>query len=63
MDSSTFDQNLTQFSVFTDPAASPNDQPVDFGPLVFKVMHALSQRLGGIEYLIGKIQSLCLSLA
>ena len=57
MDSSTFDENQTQFSVFADPAANPNDQPVDFGPLVFKVMRALSQRLGGVEYLIGKIES------
>jgi len=57
MDSSTFDENQTQFSVIAGPAASPNDQPVDFGPLVFKVMRALSQRLGGVEYLIGEIVS------
>jgi len=63
MDSSTFDENQTQFLVFAGPAASPNDQPVDYGPLVFKVMRALSQRLGGVEYLIGKTESLRLSLA
>jgi len=63
MDSSTFDENQTQFSVFTDPAANSNDQPVDYGPLGFKVMRALSQRLGGVEYLIGESEVVSLSLA
>lgn len=58
MDSSTFDENQTQFSVFTDPTANSNDQPVDYGPLVFKVMRALSERLGGVEYLIGESEIL-----
>ena len=55
MDSSIFKQNQTQFSIFTDPNANWNDQPVDYGPLVFKVMDAVSKRLGGVEYLIGEL--------
>lgn len=54
MDSSIFNESQTQFSVFTDPNANSNDQPVNYGPLVFKVMRAVSKRLGGVEYLIGK---------
>ncbi|KAF9647203.1 hypothetical protein BDM02DRAFT_3117459 [Thelephora ganbajun] len=53
MDSSIFNENQTQFSTFADPNANPNDQPVNYGPLVFKVMKAASNRLGGVEYLIG----------
>lgn len=54
MDSSTFNESQTQFSVFTNPNANSNDQPVNYGPLVFKVMDAVGQRLGGVEYLIGE---------
>ena len=54
MDSSTFNESQTQFSVFTDPNANANDQPVNYGPLVFKVMDAVGKRLGGVEYLIGE---------
>lgn len=61
MDSSTFVQNQTTFSTFANPAANSNDQPVDYGPLVFKVMHAVSQRLAGVEYLIGKLETLNLT--
>lgn len=57
MDSSTFNKSQTQFSAFTDPNANWNDQPVDYGPLVFKVMDAVSKRLGGVEYLIGNSRS------
>lgn len=58
MDSSTFVESQAQFSVFASPAGSPSDQPVNFGPLVFKVMRAVSQRLGGVEYLIGETETL-----
>lgn len=54
MDSSTFNESQTQFSVFTNPSANWNDQPVNYGPLVFKVMDAVGKRLGGAEYLIGR---------
>ena len=62
MDSSTFSVNQTQFSVFTDPNANWNDQPVNYGPLVFKVMDAVGKRLGGVEYLIGESITLGLKL-
>jgi len=54
MDSSTFKEDQTEFSIFTDPDANWNNQPVDYGPLVFKVMDAVGKRLGGVEYLIGE---------
>lgn len=63
MDSSIFKENQTEFSIFTDPNANGNDQPVDYGPLVFKVMQAVSKRLGGAEYLIGEPETLRLKLA
>ena len=62
MDSSIFNETQTQFSVFTDPNANSNDQPVNYGPLVFKVMDAVGRRLGGVEYLIGKFVTLGLKL-
>lgn len=62
MDSSTFNETQTQFSVFTDPNANWNDQPVNYGPLVFRVMDTVSKRLGGVEYLIGESVTLCLNL-
>ena len=62
MDSSIFKENQTQFSIFTDPNANWNDQPVDYGPLVFKVMDAVSKRLGGVEYLIGESPTLGIQL-
>ena len=63
MDSSIFKENQTQFSIFADPGANSNDQPVDYGPLVFKVMDAVSKRLGGVEYLIGEPETLGPKLA
>lgn len=54
MDSSTFNESQTAFSVFTDPNANANDQPVNYGPLVFKVLDAVGKRLGGAEYVIGE---------
>jgi len=62
MDSSTFNINQTQFSVFTDPNANWNDQPVNYGPLVFEVMNAVGKHLGGVEYLIGESITLGLRL-
>ena len=63
MDSSIFNETQTQFSVFTDPNANWNDQPVNYGPLVFKVMDAVGKHLGGVEYLIGESLTLDLKLA
>lgn len=60
MDSSIFNETQTQFSVFTDPNANWNDQPVNYGPLVFMVMDTVSKRLGGAEYLIGESVTPCL---
>ena len=58
MDSSTFVANQTQFSIFINPNANPNDQSVDFGPIVFNVLDAVSKSLGGVEYLIGELKPL-----
>ena len=54
MDSSVFMENQTEFTVPINSGNNSNDQPVDFGPLVFKVLHDVSNRLGGVEYLIGE---------
>jgi len=61
MDSSIFRENQTEFSVVADPNANLNDQPVNYGPLVFKVLGAVGKRLGGVEYLLGMSLSLKLT--
>lgn len=35
MDSATYVANQTDILVFTDPNANPNDQPVNFGPVLW----------------------------
>lgn len=54
MDSSTFVQDQTDMMHFTDPNANFNDQPVDYGPVLFDVMNQINNEVGGIEYLIGE---------
>jgi hypothetical protein len=54
VDSSIFDESQTQFSIPSDSSTNADDQPVSYGPLVFKVMDAVAERLGGVDYLFGE---------
>lgn len=54
MDSSQFVQDQSDMMHFTDPNANFNDQPVDFGPMLFNVMNQVGSDVGGIEYVIGE---------
>ena len=54
MDSSTYTPDQSQIIVMTDPAANSNDQPVDYSKELFDVMNAVSDKVGGAEYLIGE---------
>lgn len=53
MDSSTYVPNQSDIVEFTNPNANSNDQPVNYGQQLFQVMNAVSDRVGGAEYLIG----------
>ncbi|THH31304.1 hypothetical protein EUX98_g2881 [Antrodiella citrinella] len=53
MDSSTYVPNQPDIVEFTDPTANSNDQPVNYGQQLFQVMNAMSDKVGGAEYLIG----------
>ncbi|KAH8106024.1 hypothetical protein BXZ70DRAFT_917827 [Cristinia sonorae] len=53
MDSSTYVPDQPDIIEFTDPNANSNDQPVNYGEKMFEAMNALSDKVGGAEYLIG----------
>ncbi len=59
MDSSTYSPGQPDIIEFTDPTANVNDQPVTYGPQLFEVMNAVSDKVGGAEYLIGEGIYLC----
>ncbi len=53
-DSSTYLQNQTSPMLkLTDPNANYNNQPVDYGPMLWQVLQNVSGSVGGTEYLIG----------
>lgn len=54
MDSSTYVPGQPDIIEFTNPNANVNDQPVNYGPQLFEVMNAVSDKVGGVEYLIGE---------
>lgn len=58
MDSSTYVPSQPNIIQFTDPTANVNDQPVNYGSQLFDVMNAVSDKVGGVEYLIGKYATL-----
>ncbi|KAE9409375.1 hypothetical protein BT96DRAFT_962470 [Gymnopus androsaceus JB14] len=39
--------------ILTDPEANANNQPVNYGPMLWEVMDKVSQEVGGVQYLIG----------
>ncbi|PSR75048.1 hypothetical protein PHLCEN_2v9378 [Hermanssonia centrifuga] len=53
MDSSTYIPDQQQIIEFTDPTANVNDQPVSYGSVLFDVMKATSDTIGGVDWLIG----------
>ncbi|KAH9927198.1 glycoside hydrolase superfamily [Epithele typhae] len=53
MDSSTYVPGQADLIHFTDPDANANDQPIDFGAQLFDTMNAMSDAVGGAEYLVG----------
>ena len=54
MDSSTYTPDQPAFIQFTDPTANSNDQPVDYSSQLWTVMNAVSDKVGGAEYLVGE---------
>ncbi|KAG7450715.1 glycoside hydrolase family 79 protein [Guyanagaster necrorhizus] len=53
-DSSTYLQNQTSPMLkLTDPDANSNNQPVDYGPMLWDVLQSVSGSVEGVEYLIG----------
>lgn len=53
MDSSTYVPSQTDIIDFTDPNANVNDQPVTYGGELFNIMKATSDKIGGVQWLIG----------
>ncbi|KAI0071256.1 hypothetical protein K474DRAFT_1607247 [Panus rudis PR-1116 ss-1] len=54
MDISTYVPDMTdQMLRLTDPDAYFNDIPVDFGPVFFDVLNAMTDRVGSMEFIIG----------
>lgn len=54
MDSSTYLPDQTGSMVqLTNPDANSNNQPVNYGPMVWDVLKSVGNSIGGAEYLIG----------
>ncbi|KAG6833918.1 hypothetical protein H0H87_007929 [Tephrocybe sp. NHM501043] len=54
MDSSVYVPELTTPMLqFTQSAANANNQPVNYGPMLWEVMKKVADDVGGAEYLIG----------
>lgn len=53
MDASTYVSTQTNMITLTDPNAYFNDLPTDFGPVLFDVTNAMSDRVGSMQFIIG----------
>lgn len=53
MDSAIYVANQAQMIIVTDPNADPDDIPVDFGPVLFDVLNAMSNAVGEMQFVIG----------
>ncbi|KAF5368242.1 hypothetical protein D9757_011216 [Collybiopsis confluens] len=54
MDGSTYVPTMTdQMLVLTDPDAYFNDQPTNFGPVLFDVMNTMAEKAGQMQFIIG----------
>lgn len=53
MDSATYVASQAQMIVVKDPNANPDDIPVDFGPVLFDVLNAMSNVVGEMQFIIG----------
>ena len=61
MDDSVFNSTQTDMIVYTGEALSPHDQPVSYGPVFYDVLGNLAGKVGGAEYLIGKLKWISLA--
>jgi len=52
MDNSTYKRDQKEMIVFTDPNASSNNIPVDFGPVFFEVLNAMANKVGEMQSLL-----------
>lgn len=53
-DDSTYVPSQTSaMEQFTSSAANANDQPVDYGPVLWDVLNKVASDIGGAAYLIG----------
>ena len=53
MDSAIYVANQTQMIIVTDPNGDPDDIPVDFGPVLFDVLNAMSNAVGEMQFVVG----------
>lgn len=54
MDSAVYVPTQTEMIIVTgDPAADPDDVPVDFGPMLFTVLDAMENVVGQMEFIVG----------
>jgi hypothetical protein len=53
MDESVYVANLSTMITITDPNAYFNDIPVNFGPLFWEILNAMSDRVGEMKFIIG----------
>ncbi|KAL4067100.1 glycoside hydrolase family 79 protein [Scleroderma yunnanense] len=53
MDSGVYVPDQTQMIIVTDPNGDPDDIPVNFGPMLFDVLNAMSNAVGEMQFVIG----------
>ena len=53
MDDSVYVANQSDMITITNPNAYFNDIPVDFGPVFWEVLNAMSDRVGEMQFIIG----------
>lgn len=53
MDASTYVPAQKNMITLTDSSAYFNDEPTDFGPVLFEVMNAMSAKVGSMQFIIG----------
>src|SRR5258705_6817479 len=53
MDNSTYKRDQKEMIVFTNSSTSSDNVPVDFGPVFFKVLNAMADKVGEMQFIIG----------
>lgn len=53
MDAATYQSSQSSMIVMTDPNAYFNDIPVDFGPVFWKVLNTVADKVGEMKFMVG----------